>query len=96
MSVLSWWAGTPLGPPYASDDGKLTRVADGVRTPLRELIRIVRKIQLLFIRDRPDAPLLHRQGPEEDLNRFALHIRPDLVYDQRVGGDRMSLDRAST
>jgi hypothetical protein len=40
--------------------------------------------------------LLHRQGPEEDLNRFALHIRPDLVYDQRVGGDRMSLDRAST
>jgi hypothetical protein len=66
----------------------------GQESEFNELIRIMGQIERLLIGHRPDAPLLHRQRTEEDINSPAVFVRADPVYDQRMCGNLVSLNFA--
>src|SRR5438067_1795718 len=51
----------------------------------------MRHIQNLFIEDRANAPLLHRQCAKEDLDRFSIFVATNLIDYVRMRGNWMPL-----
>ena len=52
----------------------------------------MRHVEFLFIRYRPDAPLLHGELAEENLDGLAVFIFADVVHNQRISRNLMTLD----
>ena len=69
----------------SSEDEQHGCGGDASRLEFDELVRVMRQIESLFVRDRSDSPLLHRQGAEQNLDRGAILVSADVVAHQRVG-----------
>jgi len=52
----------------------------------------MRQIESLFVRHRPDSPLLHCQGTEKNFYRLTVLILADAFYHQGMSRDRMAFN----
>src|SRR5438874_6533603 len=74
------------------NDDVVWPVEGRARLKLNELLGIMRQVEPLLVRNWANAPILHGERTEQDVDRLALFVLADAIDDHSEGRDPVALD----